>query len=76
MDTRQIRRLAYDGNYQRAIEMLCDIIETQDRLIEKLTQTIANIASDLEIHKLIGQMKENPEVVKQILEQLNKEQEQ
>lgn len=74
MDTRQIRRLAYDGNYQRALEMLCDIIETQDRVIDKLAQTVSNVASDIEIHKLIEQMKSNPEETTKLLQKLNQEQ--
>ena len=38
MDIRQIRRLAYDGNYQRAIEMLLDILEKQDKRIKQLEE--------------------------------------
>ena len=40
MNDRQIRRLAYDGNYQRAIELLCDIIQDQEDKIEELNQRL------------------------------------
>lgn len=36
VDTRLIRRLAYDGNYQRAIELLLDIVEEQEKQIKEL----------------------------------------
>lgn len=35
-DTRIIRRLAYDGNYQIAINLLVKIIEKQQKEIEEL----------------------------------------
>lgn len=36
MDLRLTRRLAYEGNYQKAIELLCDIVEKQDKQIQLL----------------------------------------
>ena len=36
METRLARRLAYDGNFQKAIEILCNIIEEQDKKIQEL----------------------------------------
>lgn len=33
-DTRIIRRLAYDGNYQRAIELIVDIIDGKKNYFE------------------------------------------
>ena len=38
MDNKIIRRLAYDGNYQRAIEMLLDIVEKQEKRIKQLEE--------------------------------------
>ena len=34
LDTRIIRRLAYDGNYQRAIELIVDIIDGKKNYFE------------------------------------------
>ena len=34
IDTRIIRRLAYDGNYQRAIELIVDIIDGKKNYFE------------------------------------------
>lgn len=36
IDTRIILRLAYDGNYERAIMLLVNLIENQQKEIEKL----------------------------------------
>ena len=36
MEIRLARRLAYDKNYQKAIEILCTIIEEQDKRIQLL----------------------------------------
>ena len=41
MDMRIIRRLAYDGNYQRAIEMICDVVESQQELIKSQNKVIS-----------------------------------
>ena len=40
-DTRIIRRLAYDGNYQRAIELIVDIIDEKKN-------SIANVWRDVQ----------------------------
>lgn len=43
MDTKIIKRLAYDGNYQRAIELLCDELELKDKKIDELNKLIYSI---------------------------------
>ena len=40
IDDRIIRRLAYDGNYQRALQMLTDIIVSMDGLIKDQNKVI------------------------------------
>lgn len=36
MNLRQIYRLVYDGYHQKAIELLCEIVEEQDKRITEL----------------------------------------
>ena len=70
MDTRVIRRLAYDGNYQRAIEMLLDIVEKQDNTISKLTDFVSELKGDKDIRDILKEGKRNPQGV---LEALSKD---
>ena len=70
MDTRVIRRLAYDGNYQRAIEMLLDIVEKQDNTISKLTDFVSELKVDKEIRDILKECKRNPQ---RVLEALSKD---
>lgn len=42
LDDRIIRRLIYDGNYQRALEMIMDIIVAQNKTIEDQSKIIIN----------------------------------
>ena len=70
MDTRAIRRLAYDGNYQRAIEMLLDIVEKQDNTISKLTDFVSELKVDKDIRDILKECKRNPQGV---LEALSKD---
>ena len=67
MDTRVIRRLAYDGNYQRAIEMLLDIIEKQDKTISKLVDFVSELKVDKDIRDFIKECKRNPQGVLEVL---------
>lgn len=46
MDTRVISRLAYEGNYERAIQMLLDVVEKQDKIIRKLVDRVAELNVD------------------------------
>ena len=39
-DTRIIRRLAYDGNYQRAIELIVDIIDGKKNFAAKAEEFV------------------------------------
>ena len=70
MDTRVIRRLAYDGNYQRAIEMLLDIVEKQDNTISKLVDFVSELKVDKDIRDVVNECKRNPQGV---LEALSKD---
>lgn len=36
MDTRIISRLIYDGNYERALQLLLEIVEKQEKRIQEL----------------------------------------
>ena len=67
MDTRAIRRLAYDGNYQRAIEMLLDIVEKQDKTISKLVDFVSELKVDKEIRDVVKECKRNPQRVLEVL---------
>ena len=67
MDTRVIRRLAYDGNYQRAIEMLLDIVEKQDNTISKLVDFVSELKVDKDIRDFIKECKRNPQGVLEVL---------
>ena len=67
MDTRVIRRLAYDGNYQRAIEMLLDIVEKQDNTISKLVDFISELKVDKEIRDVVKECKRDPQRVLEVL---------
>ena len=67
MDTRVMRRLAYDGNYQRAIEMLLDIVEKQDKTISKLVDLVSELKVDKDIRDVIKECKRNPQIVLEIL---------
>ena len=40
MDDRIIRRLVYDGNYERAINLLLDIVMKQQEKIKELEQKL------------------------------------
>ena len=70
VDTRAIRRLAYDGNYQRAIEMLLDIVEKQDNTISKLTDFVSELKVDKDIRDVMKECKRNPQ---RVLEALSKD---
>ena len=67
MNTRAIRRLAYDGNYQRALEMLLDIVEKQDKTISKLVEVVSELKVDKDIRDFIKECKRNPQMVLEIL---------
>ena len=67
MDTRVIRRLAYDGNYQRAIEMLLDIVEKQDKTISKLVDFVSELKVDKDIRDVVSECKRNPQRVLEVL---------
>ena len=67
MDTRAIRRLAYDGNYQRAIEMLLDIVEKQDNVISKIVEFVCELKVDKEIRDILKECKRNPQGVLEVL---------
>ena len=67
MDTRVIRRLAYDGNYQRAIEMLLDIVEKQDKTISKLVDFVSELKVDKDIRDVMNECKRNPQRVLEVL---------
>ena len=67
MDTKVIRRLAYDGNYQRAIEMLLGIIEKQDKTISKLVDFVSELKVDKDIRDFIKECKRNPQGVLEVL---------
>ena len=45
MDTRIIRRLIYDENYQRALQLLLNIIENQEERIQEL-ERLSSINND------------------------------
>lgn len=62
-----MRRLAYDGNYQRAIEMLLDIVEKQDKIISKLVDLVSELKVDKDIRDVIKECKRNPQRVLEIL---------
>ena len=70
MDTRAIRRLAYDGNYQRAIEMLLDIVEKQDNVISKIVEFVWELKVGKEIRDILKECKRNPQ---RVLEALSKD---
>ena len=70
MDTRVIRRLAYDGNYQRAIEMLLDIVEKQDNVISKIVEFVCELKVDKDIRDILKECKRNPQ---RVLEALSKD---
>jgi len=38
MNTRQIRSMAYCQDFEKAINMLCDVIEKQDKQIKDLKE--------------------------------------
>ena len=40
MNTRQIRSMAYCQDYEKAINMLCDIIEKQEKEIKDLKEQV------------------------------------
>lgn len=40
MDTRYILRAAYDGEYEKAIKLLVDIIEKQQKEIKELKEKV------------------------------------
>ena len=42
MDVRYILRNAYDGNFERAIQQLVEIVEQQQKEIDKLNKEIKN----------------------------------
>ena len=42
MDIRPILRLAYDGNYERSIQLLVELIEKQDKRIQELEKIVTN----------------------------------
>lgn len=44
-----IRRLVYDGNNQRAIELLLDLLEEKDKEIKKCKEEIKCIQSSLNL---------------------------
>ena len=67
MDTRIIRRLAYDGNYQRAIEILLDIVEKQDKTISKLVDFVSELKVDKDIRDVVRECKRNPQRVLEVL---------
>ena len=67
MDTRVIRRLAYDGNYQRAIEMLLDIVEKQNNTISKLVGFVSELKVDKDIRDVVKECKRNPQRVLEVL---------
>ena len=67
MDTRVIRRLAYDGNYQRAIEMLLDIVEKQNNTISKLVDFVSELKVDKDIRDVMNECKRNPQRVLEVL---------
>lgn len=67
MDTRVIRRLAYDGNYQRALEMLLDMVEKQDKTISKLVDSVSELKVDKDIRDVIKECKRNPQRVLEVL---------
>ena len=46
MDTRIIRRLIYDENYKRAMELMIELIEKQDKEIDYLHQLIDELKPD------------------------------
>lgn len=67
MDTRVIRRLAYDGNYQRALEILLDMVEEQDKTISKLVDVVSELKVDKDIRDVVKECKRNPQIVLEIL---------
>ena len=67
MDTRVIRRLAYDSNYQRAIELLLDIVEKQDKTISKLVDFVSELKVDKEIRDVVKECKRNPQRILEVL---------
>ena len=44
-DLRVVRRLVYDRNYQRALEILCDTMEQQDKQIKSLESRLKEVES-------------------------------
>lgn len=47
MDVRPILRASYDGDYEKAIRLLVDIIETQQKTIKSLQKDIDDLRDDL-----------------------------